>query len=272
MGFRIIALDLDGTTLDSHGAIRPSTKAAVSAALARGLEVVLVTGRHHVATRPYHVELGLTSETICCNGTYVYDFAASKVIVGNAMSREQARRMLAICRRHNVHCFLYLTDAMTFEVPNARVERLCAWANSFPPDTRPDIRQVDSFDREIDRASGFWKFVVSHDDADVLAAWQAEANESGEFSLEFSWTNLVDAVLAGNTKGQRLLDWAAARGVAADEIIAFGDNHNDLSMIGSVGLGVAMGNAEEALKAAAGWVTGDNDSDGIAETIERFAL
>jgi Cof subfamily protein (haloacid dehalogenase superfamily) len=272
MGFRIIALDLDGTLLDTSGVVRPRTKAAVAAALGHRLDVVLVTGRHHVATRPYHVELGLASPAICCNGAYVYDFADERVIVGDPMRKEQALQMLELCRRHGVHCLLYVDDAMTFEVANAHVRRLCAWAEGLSASVRPNIRRVDSFDKAVEGARRVWKFVVSHDDPTALAVWQAQAGLSGAFNIEFSWTDRIDVVCAGNSKGRRLLEWAATRGVNPADIVAFGDNHNDLSMICSVGLGVAMGNSEDALKAVAGWVTGDNDSDGIAETIERFVL
>ena len=74
MPFRMIALDLDGTVLDPEGRIRPRTIAALGTARARGLEIVLVTGRHHSVTRPYYEELGLSGPAICCNGTYVYRF------------------------------------------------------------------------------------------------------------------------------------------------------------------------------------------------------
>jgi Cof subfamily protein (haloacid dehalogenase superfamily) len=272
MPFRLVALDLDGTALDSAFRFRPRTEAAVAAALQRGIDVVLVTARHHVAVRPYHAQLRLRSPAICCNGTYVYDFLAPRVLAGNPIDKAQAHWLLALVRRHGVHCLVYTGDCMAFEVANAHAQRFCAWAASFPPDVRPDIRHVGSFERLIDESDLIWKFLVSHDDADVLALWQAEAATSTAFSIEFSWKNRLDVVPSGNSKGQRLLEWAASRGIEPAEIIAFGYNHNDVTMIRSVGMGVAMGNGEDVVKAAAARVIGDNQSDDIAATIERFAL
>src|SRR5664279_2812697 len=74
MTFQLVALDLDGTALDSHLQIRPATIEALQRARAQGVEVMLVTGRHHVATYAYWHQLGLELPAICCNGTYVYDF------------------------------------------------------------------------------------------------------------------------------------------------------------------------------------------------------
>ncbi len=269
--YRLVALDLDGTTLDSAGMIRPSTKAAIRKALGSGVEVVLVTGRHDVATAPFHFELGLAAPAICCNGAYVYDFAARRALVGDPLGKAQARRLLEICRRHGVHCLVYTEDAMNFEVETAHITRLQAWAEGVIAPLRPTLRRVDSFDRLIGEASVVWKFVVSSDDSSVLSAWQADAERGGgEYAIESSWRNRFDVVRTGNSKGRRLIEWAAGRGIKPCEIIAFGDNLNDLSMIQAVGLGVAMGNAEDILKAEAAWVATSNDTDGIAETLAHF--
>jgi Cof subfamily protein (haloacid dehalogenase superfamily) len=272
MPFRLVALDLDGTALDSTFRFRPSTEAAIAAALRHGIDVVLVTARHHVAVHPYHAQLRLRSPAICCNGTYVYDFTAPRVLVGDPIGKDQARWLLSLVRRCGVHCCIYTGASMTFEVENAHMRRFRIWAESLAPAVRPDIRQIDSFERVIDEADLIWKFLVSHDDANVLSAWQAEAARSGAFSIEFSWKNRLDVVRSGNSKGQRLLEWAATRGIDPADIMAFGDNHNDVTMIRSVGMGVAMGNGEDVVKAVAARVIGDNQSDDIAGTIERFAI
>lgn len=268
--YRLIALDLDGTTLDPEGGIRPSTKAALRNALDRDVEVVLVTGRHHVATAPFHRELALTTSTICCNGAYVYDFAERRAIVGDPMSKSQARQLLEIGRRHGAHSLVYTGEAMNFEVEDPHITRFKAWADGFIPSLRPELRRVDSFDRLISEASVIWKFVVSLEDPTMLSAWEADVEAAGEFTSDNFAVHRFDVVRIGNSKGRRLIEWAAARGIAPSEIIAFGDNHNDLSMIRAVGLGVAMGNAEEALKAEAAWVTAANDADGIADALARF--
>jgi Cof subfamily protein (haloacid dehalogenase superfamily) len=270
MRFKIIALDLDGTALDSREAIRPRTKAAVAAALAQGVEVALVTGRHHVATRPYHLELGLKTPALCCNGAYVYDFVAEAALAGDALSERQARRLLQECRASGVHAMIYTDQAMTFERDNAHLRRLMAWAATYPVAIRPDIRQVESFDRVINEARVIWKFVVSHDDVGVLAEWHARMQDNPDVSAEYSWTNRLDIVRSGNSKGRRLVEWAGSRGVTPAEILAFGDNRNDLSMIEAAGLGVAMGNGDEAAKRAAVLVIGDNDSNALGEAIERY--
>lgn len=266
---RLIAMDLDGTALDADGKIRPATSAAVRAAVGRGIDVVLVTGRHHGATLPFHHELGLQTPAICCNGTYVYDFAARRALLANPMSRDEAWRMLELCRRHGVHCLVYVDDVIAFETVNAHMRRFEIWTATLPADLRPQLRLVERFEEVIDGARQIWKFVVSHDDAAVLEGWMAAA-AGDDYNVEASWYNRIDVTRAGSSKGRRLVEWAAARGVAPAEILAFGDNYNDLSMLTSVGLGMAMGNAEPAVKAAARQVIGSNESDAIGETIMAY--
>lgn len=268
--YRLVALDLDGTSLDRRNRLRPSTKRAVEAARAKGVEVVLVTGRHHVLTRPLHAEFGLDTPAICCNGTYVYDFAAERPVLGEPMDKAKAHEMLALCRRHDVHCLLYVRDAMTFEVATPHLIGLMAWAETFPEPMRPRLLQVESFEATIDAAPLVWKFVVSSEDTAAVTAWRGEAATIAGFNIESSWTNRFDVMVAGASKGPRLLEWAGLRGIAAEEILGFGDNLNDISMISSVGWGVAMGNAEPELKAVADEVIGDNDGDDIAAVMTRL--
>ena len=90
MSYRLVALDLDGTLLDSGLAIRPESVEVIAEARRQGVEVMLVTGRHHVVTAPYHRQLGLETPAICCNGTYLYDFGAQRASLGNPLSRTQA--------------------------------------------------------------------------------------------------------------------------------------------------------------------------------------
>jgi len=74
----------------------------------------------------------------------------------------------------------------------------------------------------------------------------------------------------GNSKGKRLAQWVESQGLAMNQVIAFGDNFNDLSMLKSVGLGVAMGNAADEIKANADLVIGDNTETGIAELVNKY--
>jgi Cof subfamily protein (haloacid dehalogenase superfamily) len=272
MTYRLIALDLDGTALDSNRAIRPATKEALAEAQKRGIKVVLVTGRHHVATHPYHHELGLPTPAVCCNGTYLYDYGRAEVLRGAPLRKEQARSLLTHCRREGVHTLIYSGHAMNFEVQNDHLTGLIDWANQYPAAIRPVLRLIPSFDRLIDDEAILWKFVISHDDRAVVERCVAAMGAELDLSYEWSWIDRVDVAQSGNSKGARLAEWAKSQDIRLDEIIAFGDNLNDISMLKLAGLGVAMGNGEAEVKDIADLVTTTNDTDGIAETLGKFVL
>ncbi len=270
MSFRMIALDLDGTVLDPEGRIRPSTAAALAAARARGFEVVLVTGRHHSVTRPYYEELGLTGPAICCNGTYVYDFLAGRIVSGEPFAIAEARHLVASCRQHGVDMLMYLDDVMLYEVMTPHLRKLGAWIDGLATRPKPDLRQVASVEAVLDAAPAVWKFVVTHADAGRLANWYREAEMMPAYGVEYSWHDRIDVMPAGRSKGSRLLSWTAERGIDPADIVAFGDNFNDLGMLTGVGLGIAMGNAPDGVKAKVAEVIGGNDTDAIAERIAHL--
>ncbi len=269
MKYRLIALDLDGTALDPAGEIRPRTRQSVQTAIARGLMVILVTGRHHSVTRPFYAELGLRTLTICCDGTYLYDFAADRALDGRPITADAADRLVESCRSHGVQVMFYTDNAIVYETMTPHLERLSAWIGSLPEHWRPAMRKAD-LKRLVASAPAIWKAVVSHPDAARLATWYAVTQTSAEFNVEYSWRNRIDVVPSGISKGARLLSVAAQHTITPEEIVAFGDNYNDITMLAAAGLGIAMGNADDAVKARATRSIGNNDSDAIAEAIDAL--
>jgi Cof subfamily protein (haloacid dehalogenase superfamily) len=272
MAFRMVALDLDGTLLDSQRVIRDDTAAAVRALRARGLLVMMVTGRHHAAARAYHLQLELDSPIICCNGTYVYDYAVNRVLAADPLDKNEALALVALSRRHGAHNWVYVEDAMTFERENEHVRGLLAWQAGLPAGMPRPLRRVDRFEAEIARSDIVWKVVASHPDIGALNACVAAMQAEVPASYEWSWHDRVDIARASNTKGGRLADWLASNGIGLDEVLAIGDGHNDISMLARAGMGVAMANSPDEVKSAADWVTGDNDNGGVVAALRRFVL
>ncbi|HXP98420.1 MAG TPA: pyridoxal phosphatase, partial [Telmatospirillum sp.] len=269
MTYRVVAFDLDGTLLDSRRRIRDDTLAALREVREKGLKVIVVTGRHHVAAHAYHDLLGLETPIICCNGAYVFDYAQAAVLAANPLKKDQARALVALSRRHGLHNFVYTEDAMTFEDENDHVKGLRVWAEDLPARVKPTMRKVDNFEEVIEQALVIWKLVISHPVTAVLDAGIAEMKRDVEVSYESSWHNRMDVAQLGNSKGGRLAEWVRGQGIEMADVIAFGDSDNDISMLTQAGVGVAMGNSVDEVKACANWVTSGNDGDGIAAALRR---
>lgn len=272
MSYRMIALDLDGTLLDGANRIREETLAALRQCRARGLQVVLVTGRHHVAAYPYYHQLGLDSPVLCCNGTYAYDYQARNALFSNPLTKQQAHQILEKIRQYGVHSLMYVDNAMTYETREPHLDTLLAWADPLPEHVRPAITRVDRFEAEIERVAIIWKFAISHPDTDELQAFIADVEDHIGLSCERSGHHRYDVAQAGNSKGGLLAAWLKTQGIDPAEVIAFGDNHNDISMLEMAGMGVAMGNSDDTVKASARLIIGNNNSNAIADTLHRYVV
>lgn len=272
MTSRVIALDLDGTLLTPTKTLLPSSLQALARAREAGFTPIIVTGRHHVAIHPFYQALALDTPAICCNGTYLYDYQAKKVIEADPLPVDQALQLIDMLNEHKVHALMYVDDAMVYETPTGHVLRTLNWAQSLPPEQRPVFTQVDSLAQTAREVNAVWKFALTDEDSAKLNAFALEVEQQLGLECERSWHDQIDIAHQGNSKGKRLAQWVASQGLSMQDVVAFGDNFNDISMLQAAGIGVAMGNAADELKAHANVVIGDNTTDTIAEFIYTHLL
>ncbi len=267
MTSRVIALDLDGTLLTPTKTLLPSSLQALARAREAGFTPIIVTGRHHVAIHPFYQALALDTPAICCNGTYSYDYQAKKVMEADPLPVAQALQLIDMLNEHQVNALMYVDNEMVYETPTGHVLRTRNWAQSLPPEQRPVFTQVDSLAQTAREVNAIWKFALTDEDSAKLNAFALEVEQQLGLECERSWHDQVDIARQGNSKGRRLAQWVASQGLSMQDVVAFGDNFNDISMLQAAGIGVAMGNAADEVKAHADVVIGDNTTDTIAEFI-----
>lgn len=272
MTTRVIALDLDGTLLTPKKTLLPSSLEALSRAREAGYQLIIVTGRHHVAIHPFYQALALDTPAICCNGSYLYDYQAKKVLQSDPLPVDQALQLIDLLEAHQIHGLMYVDDAMLYERPTGHVVRTANWAQTLPPEQRPTFTQVPSLAQAAHDVNAVWKFALTDEDIPKLQQFGKHVEQQLGLECEWSWHDQVDVARKGNSKGKRLTQWIEAQGGSMENVIAFGDNFNDISMLEAAGTGVAMGNADDAVKARANIVIGDNTTDSIAKFIYSHLL
>jgi len=276
MRYRVIALDLDGTLLTSQKTILNESLDALRAAREAGATVIIVTGRHHVAIRPFYQALMPETPAICCNGTYLYDVQNQQVLASDALQHHQAESLISLLEEYQVEGLMYVDDAMLYLPGSQRISghvtRTQQWASSLPEAQRPVFHPVSSLRTAAASADAIWKFALIDPDLPKLNQFADKVTTDLGLSCEWSWHDQVDIMQAGNNKGERLAQWVASQGLDMDQVIAFGDNSNDISMLERAGLGVAMGNASDEVKARANLSIGSNEQPSIAEAIKRYVL
>ncbi len=269
--YKLLALDLDGTVLDSKHTISQALIDTIQS-IAVNTHVVIVTGRHHVAAKPYYDQLGLSTPIICCNGTYIFDYQNDVVIQENAIDKDKADQFITLSQAHDLKMVMYVRDAMLYSRarPINYMEALLTWSQTFPENCRPNIQKVDDFQLEAQRSEYVWKFVVEGE-VDRFAALPFIKNH---FNGERSWIDRVDFAATGNSKGNALRQYVQPLNIALEECVAVGDNHNDISMLKAVGMGIAMQNADDTVKSTADLITKktNDDKQGLAQLLGQLFL
>ena len=276
MPIRLIALDIDGTVLNSHFEVSAANRAAIAEATRRGIEVALVTGRRYDFALPVAQQIESPLTMIVNNGAMVRT-SDGQTPVRHLLSRETARRVLEATGPWRDG------TAVVFDRPKANQVMLESIDWNDP--TRGGYYRRN---REFLAEANPLESSLTEDPIQVMftgtVAPMREAElvlQSVQFAHEFALAatvyeakdfSMIDVIHPSVSKGAALAEWAGLRGVAPREILAIGDNHNDLEMLSFAGVPVVMGNSVPELKTR-GWpVTGSNDEDGVAAAIERFAL
>lgn len=264
MPYRLLVADIDGTLVNAAREITPPVRAAVAAAQARGVRVTLATGRIWPSARQFVEGLGADPPVILYNGGLVYDFATGEVWFRQTLPRAQARDVLTLLRRHPaVQPHLYVDDRVYIPAMN---------------ETTALYQRKDRVQTEAVGDLADWLRV---DPMKILIIGERPALEAVAADIDrlparvnhvFSEATYLEVLPPGISKGAALRAMAARLGCAPAEIIAVGDNLNDLTMLEFAGLGVAMANAPAALRARAQWVAPSNDDHGLEAVIERFIL
>ncbi len=265
MRIRLLAIDLDGTLVNDRLEMDPRDVAAVKSATAAGVAVVLATGRMFTSSLRYAEPLGLTGPIINYQGAVVREIASRDVWYRCELTVEMQQRVLALAEPKGWHVNAYV-DEQVFTA-RARPE-----ADLYARIAMVPYEVVGPLSKWVNRDST--KMVlVDLDPADVparmaeLSAWMGDV---ARVTRSLDW--FVEVVNPQVSKARALAMVADRLGVARTEVCAIGDNTNDEDMVSWAGLGVAMGQAPEALKAVAKYVTGTIGEAGVAQVIERFVI
>ncbi len=244
--YKLLALDMDGTLLNRHHAVSDVNRKWIYRALESGITVMFATGREMQSVVPYVEELGLTSPMVCVNGSEVWR-APGVLMTRHVLETQWVKEMHSLAIKQGCRYWAYTVDEVFTKEQ---------WVQRIDPE---DGRQ-------------WLKFGFHCDNPRQLTEMRAELEATNRYEVTNSSSSNLEVNPLGISKASGIQEVCKLLGIGMDEVAACGDSLNDLKMIRSVGLGVAMGNAQDTVKQAAKVVTASNEENGVAQVIRDYLL
>ncbi|WP_047980856.1 Cof-type HAD-IIB family hydrolase [Ornithinibacillus contaminans] len=239
---KLIALDMDGTLLTKELEVTDRTKEAIHGALEKGVQVVLSTGRSLATCYPYAEELNLTSYLVTCNGGEIWTMK-KELLEQHLLDTEIVEKIWHLGDSLGVHMWMISTEGFL------QGER---------PESFYDYKWL--------------KFGCDSEDTDKLDELVKELSYFADLEITNSLPTNIEINPKGVSKASALHRVCDELGITMDNVMAVGDSLNDIKMIQEAGVGVAMGNAQEAIKKVANHVTDSHENHGVVKAIEHFVL
>ncbi len=266
MKYKLIALDLDGTLKNSKNMITPKTKEALMKVQEMGVKIVLASGRPTPGLRFDSKELKLNEYggyLLSFNGARVYDIQNDKSIYEQTLSIDEAKAVYDRAKEFNLVPMTYKGNIILTEKGDdeyVQVEsRIC----------KIEIQEVENLPLKFENPIFKLLLTATPEYAGSVVESFKEPFENS-LSIYRSAPFFIEVMAQGIDKAASLERLVRYLGISKEEVMAFGDGYNDLSMIEYAGLGVAMENAVEGVKERADFITKSNDEDGIAYVLSQY--
>ena len=289
--YKLIAIDLDGTLLNSYGTISEEDKIALKRAIEKGIKVVLTSGRGTMSVKNFANELDIQGEIICGNGAIIYNLQEDKIIYNQYIDKKKVLQIIKICEDNSIYYNVFtedtiLTSSLAYNVlfynqenvkkPDNKKTNINIIPNIYKyieEREKEDYLKICICDKNNIIFGGIMKKLQEVKNVNVMEvahmARKLIANGTDYVPVEYYITEIMNQ----NADKWNAIEFLIKElGIDRSEVIAIGDNVNDEQMLKNAGLGVAMGNSAPYIKEMAKEVTLDNNSGGVRNIVEKYLL
>lgn len=279
---KLIVSDMDGTLLNEKMMISQANADAVREAEKQGIPFVVATGRGFTEAKPLLDEVGLSCPIITLNGAQVYDEKGT-ILKTAGITKDTARKILSVIRKHDLYCEITTGKGIFSESKAKRIESVASLLVETNPDTTykmavilaaarleiMNIHYIDNYDALIDDETiDVLKIIAfSQNGSATLNPIAEELDKIGDLAITSSFENNIEINHIDAQKGIAVSEMAKKMDIDLADVMTFGDNLNDLSMLKITGYSFAMENGAEEAKKGAKYLTSTNSKNGVAEGI-----
>jgi Cof subfamily protein (haloacid dehalogenase superfamily) len=259
--FDLIAIDCDGTLLDSNGDLSIHAPEAIKKAQELGIKIALVTGRSQSTLEFIFKRLDIKGPFIGSGGAFIGDLATGEVIQQRTLPKSEVETLIRLCREFDLILFLDHSSFMLCEKENEKT-RQHKKDHGYTWKIVPDLLQELSDLPE--------KGLVVGDPQKLAELFNYYQDNAHEVSITFTSPTSMDILPKGVSKGNALMKLAEHLRIKPERIVVIGDYLNDLEMFKVAGTSIAMGNAPQEVKQAADRLAPSNDESGVAWAINEL--
>lgn len=281
MDIKCLAFDVDGTLTNDQKEIDPRTKASIQEAMERGIHIVISSGRNKEGCEFIYEPLGLEKGNhflSLVNGQQIYDFERDLYINDKLLSSQDCLKIERICRKYQCLARFTIGNTAAFYAPIpglikellSRVKKTKKHGGSMSKGTKFKLKLLPYRDYVFKTPVN--KVVFFRDEEFFVENLNQLKKELRDYDVMMVSDGWMEIMPKGVNKASGLQKIADACGITMENIMAFGDAQNDIDMIVQCGVGVAMGNAREDVKALADIVADTNNNNGIGKVIDQYVL
>lgn len=263
MGIRLCYFDVDETLAVPGRGIPDELLGVMERCRQKGVRLSLATGRKYDSAWPYAEAIGANAPLILYNGARIQEPGDGAILFDRKLDLEEAKAGLRLVQQHGLHVNLYLEDVIYIE-EETEVSRESAQKDGVVQKPVGDLVKF--------LKSEPTKLLIIGPGEKLMALWADYDKQPHQSEVVRSEPTYLEILPAGVNKGAALRRVSEITGVALAEIAAFGDSNNDIEMLRAAGLGVAVGNALDNLKAVADYVAAADNGLGVAEGLVKIIL
>ena len=287
--YKLVAIDLDGTMLNSYGIVTENTKKAIKRTMEKGIDVIIASGRPVDSIKTIANEIGSKNYFIAGNGALIYDIQKDKNIYENYLNKEKVLEIIKMCEENSISYNVYtdktiLAKALKYNVLYYYKENL-----KKPEDKQTHINIVENLYEYINKMEEekFLKITICDENKSIFQSIIKKLDEieniqvlevshmsrkmiqqgTEEIPIEYFYTEISSK----NTDKWYALEYLMKKlKIKKEEIVTIGDNMNDKKMIEEAGLGIVMGQSNPLIKEIANEITTTNEEDGVAIALDKI--
>ena len=261
--YRLLAIDIDGTLVNDNNQVTSKTIEAIRQAQREGIRITLATGRFYPDAHYFARRIVCKCPMILIHGAVIQSFDGS-IISQQILPAESIPILVELAQKEEMPYQIF-QDNRFIMAKKSKWNDIYLNYSEIEPLIVPDIVQYFKKHRDIFA----FTFLGTPEKLDSLSK-KVKEKLNGKISIANAHPNLLEVVAPGVNKGRALNELASKLDIPMSQVIAIGDSYNDIEMIKTAGLGVAMGNAPQEVKEVASFITKDNNHDGIAHLVSHL--